>query len=89
MLNHFHEQANQRQVQEMLHRLYKPILWRSLRVANDHVRVNAVTLMMDAFPLVDPQGTKEAVDTEIQKQIDILKVQCTCATVYQFGCYAS
>ena len=58
----------------MLNRLYKPFLWRSLRVANDYVRANAVTLMMDAFPLVDPNASKEDVDSEIQRQVDLMKV---------------
>ena len=38
----------------MLLRLYEPILWRSLAAANPHVRKNAATLLIDAFPLHNP-----------------------------------
>ena len=74
VLSYFHQQASQKLVQEMLHRLYKPILWRFLHVANDHVRANAITLMMDAFPLLDPSAGKEESESEVQKQVDKMKV---------------
>ena len=59
----------------MLHRLYKPFLWRSMRVASADVRANAVTLMLDAFPLYDPNYTKPEMDVELQRQFEFMKVR--------------
>lgn len=47
-------------------------------MANGCVRANAVTLMMDAFPLLDPAAAKEDVDSEVQKQVDVMKVSTSC-----------
>lgn len=58
----------------MLYRLYKPFLWRSLKVANHIVRANAITLMLESFPLYIPKSSKEDIDQEIQRQFDIMKV---------------
>lgn len=58
----------------MLYRLYKPFLWRSLGVANPTVRANAVAIMLDVFPLYDPESSKEDMDKEIQRQFDLIKV---------------
>lgn len=44
-------QRRARGVDEMLARLYEPILWRSLHAANPSVRFNAAAVLMDAFPL--------------------------------------
>ena len=60
----------QKGVSEMLHRLYSPFLWRSLKVANPEVRANACTLLLDAFPLQDPDSTREEIDGVMQKQFD-------------------
>ena len=38
----------------MLLRLYDPILWRALKVANPRVRAQACTVLARAFPLQDP-----------------------------------
>jgi len=46
------DDEKQQGVDEMLARLYEPILWRSLKCANPKVRENAAILMIDAFPLV-------------------------------------
>ena len=58
----------------MLTRLYKPFLWRALKVANSHVRTNAITLMLDAFPLVEPSLYRQEVDLELQRQFDLIRV---------------
>ena len=44
VLAYTHAQKRQRGVDSMLLRLYEPILWRALKVANPHVRRNAATL---------------------------------------------
>jgi condensin-2 complex subunit G2 len=51
VLRGLHEQKRIRGVDEMLHRLYEPILWRHLKAANSAVRKNALNLMLDAFPI--------------------------------------
>ena len=49
----FNEQKRQRGVDAMLLRLWEPILWRALQVANPNVRRNAATLFVEGFPLQD------------------------------------
>uniref|UniRef100_A0A669PHK8 Non-SMC condensin II complex subunit G2 n=1 Tax=Phasianus colchicus TaxID=9054 RepID=A0A669PHK8_PHACC len=73
MLSYFHKQSKVRQgVEEMLHRLYKPILWRALKARNSEVRSNAAFLFIDAFPIRDPSFNTEEMDAEIQKQFEEL-----------------
>lgn len=57
ILEHFHMQKlNLKHVDSMLVRLYEPIIWRSLQVANPYVRRNAVVQFAIAFPLVCQQS---------------------------------
>ncbi|NXO24517.1 CNDG2 protein, partial [Cisticola juncidis] len=73
MLSYFHKQSKVRQgVEEMLYRLYQPILWRALKARNSEVRANAAFLFVDVFPLRDPSFTSEEMDNEIQKQFEEL-----------------
>ncbi|XP_021243904.1 condensin-2 complex subunit G2 isoform X2 [Numida meleagris] len=73
MLSYFHKQSKVRQgVEEMLYRLYKPILWRALKARNSEVRSNAAFLFIDAFPIRDPSFSTEEMDIEIQKQFEEL-----------------
>ncbi|NXU41448.1 CNDG2 protein, partial [Drymodes brunneopygia] len=73
MLSYFHKQSKVRQgVEEMLYRLYQPILWRSLKARNSEVRANAAFLFVDAFPIRDPSFNVEEMDREIQKQFEEL-----------------
>ncbi|NXR52412.1 CNDG2 protein, partial [Hippolais icterina] len=73
MLSYFHKQSKVRQgVEEMLYRLYQPILWRALKAINSEVRANAAFLFVDVFPLRDPSFTSEEMDSEIQKQFEEL-----------------
>ncbi|XP_033124191.1 condensin-2 complex subunit G2-like [Anneissia japonica] len=72
ILGCFHRQKVHQGVDKMLLKLYNPILWRSLKVANGTVRANSITLLIDAFPLQDPKETKEERDNLLQKQFDIL-----------------
>ena len=53
----------------MLLKLYEPILWRSLAVANAHVRRNAATLFVEAFPLQDPSLPLVQLDELLQRQV--------------------
>ncbi|XP_032865632.2 condensin-2 complex subunit G2 isoform X2 [Tyto alba] len=73
MLCYFHKQSKVHQgVEEMLYRLYQPILWRALKARNSEVRSNAAFLFVDAFPVRDPSFNTEEMDNEIQKQFDEL-----------------
>ncbi|NXH19394.1 CNDG2 protein, partial [Bucco capensis] len=73
MLSYFHKQSKVRQgVEEMLYRLYQPILWRALKARNSEVRSNAAFLFIDAFPIRDPSFNAEEMDSEIQKQFEEL-----------------
>ncbi|NXN84882.1 CNDG2 protein, partial [Bombycilla garrulus] len=73
ILTYFHKQSKVRQgVEEMLYRLYQPILWRALKARNGEVRANAAFLFADAFPVCDPSFTAEEMDREIQKRFEEL-----------------
>ncbi|XP_048367247.1 condensin-2 complex subunit G2-like isoform X1 [Sphaerodactylus townsendi] len=73
MLSYFHKQNKCRQgVEEVLYRLYQPILWRALKARNSEVRSNAAFLFVDAFPILDPHISKEDSENEIQRQFDEL-----------------
>ncbi|KAK7482349.1 hypothetical protein BaRGS_00026368, partial [Batillaria attramentaria] len=73
VLNYLHHQKKQRGVDSMLLRLYDPILWRSLSVPNTVVRANSASLLLDAFPLQNPDSTAEEIDFLMQKQFDFLQ----------------
>ncbi|KAL7577864.1 hypothetical protein ACA910_010608 [Epithemia clementina (nom. ined.)] len=51
VLQQFHDNKRQPEVEDLLHRLYAPILWRSLAAANAHVRVRATRVLAEVFPL--------------------------------------
>ncbi|XP_041039059.1 condensin-2 complex subunit G2 [Carcharodon carcharias] len=70
LLSYFHQQKVRQGVDEMLHRLYQPILWRGLKARNSEVRANAAILFVEAFPIRDPGLTNEEVDIEIQRQFE-------------------
>ncbi|XP_034885655.1 condensin-2 complex subunit G2 isoform X2 [Mirounga leonina] len=73
VLSYFHHQKKVRQgVEEMLYRLYKPILWRGLKARNSEVRSNAALLFIEAFPVRDPNFNAIEMDSEIQKQFEEL-----------------
>ncbi|XP_067864211.1 condensin-2 complex subunit G2 isoform X2 [Heptranchias perlo] len=70
LLSYFHQQKLRQGVDEMLHRLYQPILWRGLKARNSEVRANAAILFVEAFPIRDPGLTNEEVDIAIQRQFE-------------------
>ncbi|KAB0394998.1 hypothetical protein E2I00_017626, partial [Balaenoptera physalus] len=73
VLSYFHRQKEVRQgVEEMLYRLYKPILWRGLKARNSEVRSNAALLFVEAFPIRDPNFNAIEMDSEIQRQFEEL-----------------
>ncbi|XP_067398899.1 condensin-2 complex subunit G2 [Emydura macquarii macquarii] len=73
LLSYFHKQSKVRQgIEEMLYRLYQPILWRALKARNSEVRSNAALLFVEAFPIRDPHFNNVDMDNEIQKQFEEL-----------------
>ncbi|XP_061177520.1 condensin-2 complex subunit G2-like isoform X5 [Saccostrea echinata] len=72
VLTYIHQQKKKNGVDAMLLNLYEPFLWRSLKVANPEVRGNAAWLLVDAFPLLDPDFNSEEKDILLQKQFDLL-----------------
>ncbi|GAB6019246.1 hypothetical protein CHUAL_000850 [Chamberlinius hualienensis] len=69
VLGYIHQFKNQKVVGEMLLRLYRPILWRSLKVANASVRSNAAVLFFILFPLIDLNAKRMEIDEEMEKQL--------------------
>ena len=59
VLSHFHMAKNNRKVQSMVHKLWEPLLWRYLKVANSDVRVNATQILSEAFPIENPNDELE------------------------------
>lgn len=70
----------------MLLKLYEPILFRALSAANATVRRNASCLLIDAFPLRNPDANKSEADALLQKQFGYLKV---CSIDIQSNCIQS
>ncbi|GAV80895.1 Condensin2nSMC domain-containing protein [Cephalotus follicularis] len=60
-------------VDKLLFRLAEPVIFRSLQVANSNVRQNALHLLLDLFPLEDPDSTKEVKDALLGKQFFLLE----------------
>ncbi|KAG1347919.1 Condensin-2 complex subunit G2 [Cocos nucifera] len=72
VLGGFIEQRATAGVEKLLFRLVEPLLFRSLQVANSNVRQNALHLLLDMFPLEDPDVTKEVKDALLDKQFFLL-----------------
>ncbi|ETE60783.1 Condensin-2 complex subunit G2, partial [Ophiophagus hannah] len=73
ILHYFHKQNKCRQgVEEVLYRLYQPIIWRALKARNSEIRSNAALLFSDAFPILDPRFNRKDLEKEIQRQFDEL-----------------
>lgn len=81
VLHVLHQNKRQQGVDEMLNRLYQPILWRAVKAANSvgqqrfcpsspsHVghrvllvRRNAAAILVDAFPLQNPDSSRQETD---------------------------
>ncbi|CAN6323290.1 unnamed protein product [Urochloa humidicola] len=68
----FVEQRAVAGVEKLMFRLAEPVLFRSLQVANSNVRHNALHLLLDLFPLEDPDVTKDVNDPLIEKQFFLI-----------------
>ncbi len=56
MISVLHKNKKYKAVDEMLYRVYQPILWPALKVANATVRKQAAHLFAEAFPVQDPDA---------------------------------
>ncbi|CAM9531234.1 unnamed protein product [Ectocarpus fasciculatus] len=69
VLDGLHSQKKVKGVDADLLRLYGPVMWRSLRVANPSVRAQACQVLVDVFPLQDPSAAGAAsYDATLQQQ---------------------
>eukprot|EP01018_Ginkgo_biloba_P001403 Gb_28704 [translate_table: standard] len=73
VLGGFISQRTQDGVETFLYRLQEPILFRALQVANSNVRRNALLLLVDMFPLEDPDASKEGKETLLKRQFILLE----------------
>jgi condensin-2 complex subunit G2 len=59
LLEPLHEAKKSSEVATLLYRLYSPILWRSLGASNPLVRVHAIHVLAQIFPLQDPSQSNQ------------------------------
>ncbi|CAA0841052.1 ARM repeat superfamily protein [Striga hermonthica] len=69
----FVNQRTTQGVEKLIFGLAEPMIFRSLQVANSNVRQNSLHLLLDLFPLEDPDSTKEVKDTLLEKQFFLLE----------------
>ena len=69
LLGDFHTMRSEAGVDELLCRLYQPILWRHLKVANWRIRSNSVMLLSAAFPLILPESSTMEFEAQISRQL--------------------
>ncbi|XP_038881151.1 uncharacterized protein LOC120072745 [Benincasa hispida] len=60
-------------VEKLLFSLTEPVIFRSLQVANSNVRQNSLHLLLDVFPLENPDATKELKDTLLDRQFFLIE----------------
>ncbi|RID55317.1 hypothetical protein BRARA_G02585 [Brassica rapa] len=73
VLGGFISQRTTQGVEKLLFGLAEPMIFRSLQVANSNVRLNALHLLLDLFPMEDPDATKEEKDKLLDKQFYLLE----------------
>ncbi|KAL8472917.1 hypothetical protein ACS0TY_029293 [Phlomoides rotata] len=69
----FVQQRTTEGVEKLIFHLAEPVIFRSLQVANSNVRQNALHLLLDLFPLEDPDSSKEDKDILLEKQFFLLE----------------
>ena len=68
VLSYLRSQERSQATQNLLARLYEPILWRHLKVANPNVRLNACELFLANYPLEDHERGREERDSSLEMQ---------------------
>ncbi|KAJ1476020.1 condensin II non structural maintenance of chromosomes subunit-domain-containing protein [Baffinella frigidus] len=64
-----HKHKKNKAVDEMLARVYEPVLWRSLKVANPTVRRQAALLFAEVFPVQDPDASNAEFEKSLTMQV--------------------
>merc|ERR1719313_1088308 len=77
ILGEFHRHHHEPAVNELLCRLYAPVLFRSLKVANWKVRQNATVLLATAYPLVPNGMANQESEQELTRQHRALREALT------------
>lgn len=72
VLSAFHSNKRVSGMDEFLDAVYKPILFRSLTVANPLVRRNSAMILVDAFPIHDPAMPIVELEAVLQRQCDLM-----------------
>lgn len=75
IVGEWHTKKKTKGVDEMLCRLYEPIIWRSLNVANASVRRNALVVLADIFPIQNPDADSEENNMLLRRQYEALSVK--------------
>lgn len=73
LLSAFHANKVLTGMDEMLHKVYTPILFRALTAANGLVRRNSAIILTDVYPIHNPAMTHEALDGTMRAQCEFLK----------------
>ncbi|CAK0798600.1 unnamed protein product [Prorocentrum cordatum] len=73
MLEELHLRKHEESATDLLCRLYGPVLWRDLKVANPQVRENAARLLLYVFPLIPNDLGLAEKETELARQIRLLR----------------
>jgi len=73
MLEEVHRYHHEDQLSDLLCKLYGPVLWRSLKVANWQVRENAARLLQYIFPLIPSEFGVAEKEQELARQLRILR----------------
>lgn len=73
LLEELHRHHHEEGINDLLCRLYGPLLWRSLKVANVQVRENAAKLMQYTFPLLPNELGVQEKEQELAKQLRLLR----------------
>jgi condensin-2 complex subunit G2 len=67
------EKVRIKQLDDLLTRLYEPIIWRSLKVANPRVRCNAAIQLGYVFPLLPANLPPRLMQEQLEEQLEHVK----------------
>lgn len=84
LLNVLNNNKRNKDVDEMIYRLYEPILFRSLKVANPIVRSQALTLFVSTFPLKSNNWNIQEKEESLNHQYQLIEVFSIILLVFTF-----
>lgn len=73
VLRALHTKKHEAVIERALLDAYEPVIWRRLAAPNPRVRINALNLLAEAFPLRDPAEPAAAADTRLGDEFQRLK----------------